>query len=709
MNDNILMPPRFQLIKHIATGGMADVFLCRQKGSEGFSKLVAIKKILHQFSADTRFIRMFTREAKLAAMLNHNNICKVYDFVKYGDEYLLIMEYINGFTLRDLIEKLQKGMKRIPIQISLGIVLNIAKALHYIHSLKDMHGNPLDLVHRDVTPSNIMISDKGEVKLMDFGIAKIEGLPTGSTSTGEIKGKIGYLSPELIEGTEIDQRSDIFSLGIIFYELLSSKRLFVGESQFTVLYKIKQADIPPISKVIPYIDNDLESIVMKCLSKNREERYQNSKNLIIDINDYALKKGYYFSEENIGELVNSVYTQEEMTPEEVLINPAVDFEIPDSFEVSESNETHEDYADEIKKLEKHSHRIKYFFFALFTIILIGLFYVLFIDRGRIFNPSLFDFISGSSRSVTKETAPEITEMRAVFNLGEGQELEAGNVFLLKENGYFLDMSRDIENAEIQIRNKDKGSFSYYCSLSLTGGEISVQPPGSVSVEKREDALYFDFNTESMAVKAVMNTSPEGAEVFMDGKSLGSAPAEINFGDKKSLAIVIKMEGYKDKSLTLKRNDLGREGVLIVDLEKKPQAGIITIKSSYRVSVSIQGRNRGRVEGEKTFELEPGRYNVRLTGENVFFHMEKSFLVRENETVIVESPRHGFVDITATPSKCRVYINGILLDQEPPIMNYKIAAGNYNIMIHWEQFNQKKESNFEIFQGERKTLPMFALN
>ncbi len=708
MNDNVLLPPRFQLIRHIATGGMADVFLCRQKGSEGFSKLVAIKKILHQFSSDNRFIKMFTREAKLAAMLNHNNICKVYDFIKYGDEYLLIMEFINGFTLRDLIEKLQKGMKRIPIQISLGIVLNIAKALHYIHSLKDMHGKPLDLVHRDVTPSNIMISDKGEVKLMDFGIAKIEGLPTGSTSTGEIKGKIGYLSPEQIEGIEIDQRSDLFSLGIIFYELLSSKRLFVGESQFTVLYKIKQADIPPISGVVPYIDSDLESIVMKCLAKNREDRYQNSKQLIVDINDYALKKGYYFSEENIGELINSVYTQEEITPDEVLINPAVDFEVHDSFDDEKMSDKHQDFVDEIQKLEKKAHRIKYLLFGLFTVIIISLFYILFIDKGKIFNASMLDFLYNKEAAVQDDSGkPDMK--RIVFNLKEGQEVDLHGAFNMKEGEYYLDMNGKVENSDIMLHDTGNKNYVFKCSFSLLEGKITTIPENCINIENLEDGLSFAFNTDNMVLRSSIDTEPPEAEVYKNGEKIGTTPLDIIFDDDSSMSLTMKKDGYKDKNIKLTRELILKENKVTVPLEKKPVPGTITIRSGYRVSVMINGKNKGRVTGDKSFALDPGRYTVKLSGENVFFHFEKSFLVRENENITVESPGSGSVDITATPSKCRVYINSVLLDQEPPIMNYKIAAGTYTVTVHWEQFNQRKEFSFEIFPGERKTLPMFALN
>lgn len=711
LKENVLMPDRFEMIRHIASGGMAEVFLCRQKGSEGFSKLVAIKKILHQFSADERFLRMFTREAKLAAMLNHNNICKVYDFVKYGDEYLLIMEYISGITLRDLIEKLQQGMKRIPIQVTLGIIQNIAKALNYIHSLKDRQGKPLELVHRDVTPSNIMLSDKGEVKLMDFGIAKIEGLPTGSTSTGEIKGKIGYLSPEQVEGLQIDQRSDIFSMGVIFYELLSSKRLFVGESQYTVLYKIKQADIVPISDVIPYIDSDLEAIVMRCLARNREDRYSDAKQLIADLNDYALHKGYYFSEENLGELIQSVYKQEEITAEETLINPAVDFEIPDTFESVSRTEDHLDFVEEIRNIERKSHRIKYAFIALFSVILLSFFYLLFLDKGKFLN-----LVSVFTNSILSEPAEDKKqEMLFEFVVKESEELDIPEDFKKRENEefYLIDNTDSdgisVDSAEFRIREKGKDKYALLCRISVLNGEIAIYPEGSAILEVIDGINYITFNSDYMILETFLGSDPEGVSVFREGSSMGTTPVEIEFEHGSSMALVLKKEGYKDKNITVKREDIIKGFNHTVKLDKVPVTGRLAIKSDYRVNVVINRRNYGAVVGEKHFDLNPGRYNIRLTGENVFYHFEQSISVKENETFRIETQKPGFLDITATPSKCRVYLNGILLDQEPPIMNMKIASGRYRITVHWEQFDQKREDSFEIFQGERKTLPMFALN
>lgn len=707
MEYNLQLPQRFELVKHIATGGMAEVFLCRQKGSEGFSKLVAIKKILHQFSSDERFLRMFTREAKLAAMLNHNNICKVYDFIKYGSEYFLIMEYINGITLRDLIEKLQKNHKRIPIQVSLGIILNIAKSLYYIHSLKDRNGNPLELVHRDVTPSNIMLSDKGEIKLMDFGIAKIEGLPTGSTSTGEIKGKIGYLSPEQIEGLDLDHRSDLFSLGIIFYELLSSKRLFVGDSQYSILYKIKRADIEPISQVLPYIDSELETIVMKCLSKDRDKRYRNGKQLIIDINNYSLKKGYYFSEENLGDIIESVFEQDQITHDELQIDPASDFEVPDMFDSVNEEESSEpdDFINEINKIEKKTHRVKYLFLGFFSILIFALIYFLFLDRHNLLDRLLI------TDNTINETVEEPEEKITIFDflLNEDFSLEIENGLILKEGKYILTDEGRPRDINIKIMDNTRDGYFWTCSMTIDNDIIIFSPDNAIEFDLKEQTYLMSFNKENMVLNFSIDSDPSNASIIKEGEDLGFTPMVMTLEPSDSWDILLKKDGFEDKAITVNTESILKRTFESISLTKKILPGRLAIRSEFNANLSINRRNRGRVVGDRTFELEPGNYNIRLIGENVFYHFEKTVSIKENETIRIDTPKIGYIDIRATPSRCRVYINDIPLEQEPPIQNMSIAEGNYKITVHWEQFNQKREYSFRVSAGERKTLPLFALN
>lgn len=713
MQNNIKLPDRFELIKHIATGGMADVFLCRQKGSEGFSKLVAIKKILPQYRDDDNFLKMFTHEAKIAAMLDHNNICKVYDFIRYADDYLLIMEYIKGITLRELIQRQQDKNKRIPENVSLGIVQSIAKALYYIHTIKDKNENPLELVHRDVTPSNVMVSEKGEIKLMDFGIAKIESLPTGTTNTGEIKGKIGYLSPEQIEGLIIDRRSDLFSLGIIFYELLASRRLFTGDSQYSILYKIKRAEIDPITDIIPGIDPFLEAIVMKCLAKERNDRYSDAKQLIADINKFALKSGYYFSEEDIAETVLKRNEKQPGLIDEGDLTADVDYgSVAEVFEKTSDGFSPDEFEEEFSKIEKNPRRVKFLFYSLMILLVIAVFYFLHIDAG------LFYYINDLMTGITanermddpiEEVIPEISIYPVFFNIREGQSLELPAVFEEIDGTYFIDINQNIDDITVSLYGPGTEKFHYESRMSVQAGSIKSSPEGSIIYDIIDDTFIMNFDIDKMYLRTVIDSNPRGAEVIRDNEKLGVTPLSVLIKDRQEISYSIRKDGHKDQLIAVNRSDIEAGRLDTINLEKKPVFGKLLIRTDYNLNIRINRRDRGRISGERLFELEPGRYNIQLRGENVFYHFEQSIMITENETISIRTPGMGFVDITATPSRCSILINDIPLDEEPPIRNMRIAEGKYRIAVHWDQFNREVEDSFEIFSGERKTLPMFAAN
>ena len=263
---------RYQLVRHLASGGMADLWLARATGIEGFERHVAIKRIRREQARDQRFVQMFLDEARLAASLHHNNIATVHDIGQTAGEYFFAMEYVHGEDLRKILMHASAREQYIPIEHVMTIVLSATAALHYAHEHK------AQIVHRDVSPANVIVGYDGNVKVLDFGIAKAAHR-TKETQSGVLKGKVAYMSPEQCVGQPVDRRSDLFSLGIVLYELVTVRRLFKGENDFLTMSAIIHGHIPPPSTIRPGIPRELEAIIMKALQHERADRFQTAEEM----------------------------------------------------------------------------------------------------------------------------------------------------------------------------------------------------------------------------------------------------------------------------------------------------------------------------------------------------------------------------------------------------------------------------------------------
>src|SRR5688572_22396281 len=277
---------KYDLIRQIAVGGMAELYLARTVGIEGFEKLVVIKRILPQFATNTSFVTMFLNEARLAATLHHPNIAQVYDIGQEGTEYFFAMEYIHGEDLGRMVASATDSGVPISLDVALTLIAGLCAGLHYAHEKVGSDGKALSVVHRDVSPSNVLVSYDGAVKLVDFGIARAGSQP--STTRGGIKGKIGYMSPEQCKGKEVlDRRSDIFSAGSLLYELTTGRLPFTDETDYGVLSQIVNTDALPPSKLVPSYPPALERIVLKALARDRDKRYSSAIEFQGDVEDFA--------------------------------------------------------------------------------------------------------------------------------------------------------------------------------------------------------------------------------------------------------------------------------------------------------------------------------------------------------------------------------------------------------------------------------------
>ncbi len=275
---------QYILLEKVGSGGMAELFKAKKLGIEGFERVLAIKRILPHLSSDEEFIDMFVAEAKLVARLSNKNIAQVFDFGKISENYFIAMEYIRGKDLRGILKRCRENNIKLPVALSVFIAKEVASALSYAHKLKDSMGKSLNIIHRDVSPQNVLISYEGDVKVVDFGIAKAGA--HSKTTTGVLKGKLSYMSPEQAWGKPIDLRSDIFSLGVVLYEMLTGERLFKGDTEINTLEKVREAKIEPLPSTINAdLPPALEAKLLKALAREVIERYQNASDLATDLGE----------------------------------------------------------------------------------------------------------------------------------------------------------------------------------------------------------------------------------------------------------------------------------------------------------------------------------------------------------------------------------------------------------------------------------------
>jgi len=300
---------KYLLVHQLGRGGMAELFLAKQSGLKGFEKVLAIKKILPHLTQDPEFVSMFVNEGKLAALLTHQHIVQIFDLGHVDGVYYMAMEYVMGKDVRTLTAKNRERQGRLPVDYALLIVSQVASGLDYAHRKKDLNGRDLNIVHRDVSPQNILVSYEGEVKLVDFGIAKAAGSGQ-ETQTGILKGKLAYMSPEQACGRAIDRRSDVFSLGIVLYELLTGRRLFKGDSDLSTLEQVRTANVEPPTRFIQEIPPALETVVLKALARDPEQRFQTAAEFQSALEKIMAERGQGFSSLHLSQYMAAVFAEE---------------------------------------------------------------------------------------------------------------------------------------------------------------------------------------------------------------------------------------------------------------------------------------------------------------------------------------------------------------------------------------------------------------
>ena len=272
---------KYLLLDKLSIGGMAEIWRAKMFGTEGFEQIIAVKRILPDIARDREFVTMFINEAKITAQLTHQNVAQIFELGHVGEAYFIAMEYIGGKDLRALFEYSLRRGQLLPIPLSCYVIMKVCEGLAYAHQKKDSAGNAMNVVHRDISPQNVLIGYDGQVKVIDFGIAKASGQI--KTEAGILKGKFSYMSPEQAEGAALDRRSDIFSMGVCLHEILTGRRLFFGHSDFLILEKVQKMEMPPPTLYNPKIPSLLNKVVLKALARDSRQRYQDASEMATDL------------------------------------------------------------------------------------------------------------------------------------------------------------------------------------------------------------------------------------------------------------------------------------------------------------------------------------------------------------------------------------------------------------------------------------------
>lgn len=309
MTEPTTIGGKYTLLRKLSSGGMAEVYLARQKGLVGFEKLVVLKRILPHLAQQPGFVQMFLDEARTAADLRHPNVVHIYEIGEDRGTYYIAMEFLDGQHLRHIEQRARERKTNLPLEVVLQVTMDAARGLQYAHTKTDLRGRPMGIVHRDVSPHNLVVTYEGYTKIVDFGIAKARTQLT-ATAPGVVKGKVAYLSPEQASGKELDGRSDIFSLGIILYELTTGTRLFLRSTEVATIHAVLSGEVKKPSEIAADYPRALEAIVLKALANNRDRRYEDAATLVDDLQAFAVAKGLRVSPGVVSDFLHQLYDEE---------------------------------------------------------------------------------------------------------------------------------------------------------------------------------------------------------------------------------------------------------------------------------------------------------------------------------------------------------------------------------------------------------------
>ncbi len=658
---------KYVILDRIAMGGMAEVFRAKTFGVHGFQRLLVIKRILPHLSRDEEFVDMFIDEAKIAVGLTHANICQVTDLGKIDDNYFIAMEYVNGKDLRAILKKCYTAKSPLGIEQSIYIASEMCKGLDYAHKRNDhATGQMMSVIHRDISPQNIMVSYHGEVKIVDFGIAKTE-FKIHRTQAGVLKGKFAYMSPEQASGHELDTRTDIFSAGILLYEMLNNKRLFLGETDFETLENIKRCEVPPIHEANAKISPALEAVIRKALAKDAKDRYQTANEMHNALSKILYTEFPHFTQDNMTKKLSSLFGDEikketenlkksldAISNEQMLQAQNVgDSERVDISHISASRDVHPKKSGLFSKLK----------------------YLL-----------LFLLIAAIPIAIGKYFFPKEKPQKAA----KTQEKTA-----VEEKSFTFETTPD--KAKISINGEPKGTTPLTVNLAVNKRfEIVIEKEGyeplqnGVITEPDKSHFVFELSKEKPALGIInLDSTPSGANVFINGKDTQQTTPTLldQLPMGKSVEIKLQKEGFKatTKKISVSQQsqdlniELMKKGPVLTINVVPPNATIFLNKKSYGKTISDLNKNE--------------TYDLRIDAKGYISEERKIKIDSDQVELDIELKKKeaqtGSLSISATPWATIVIDDKVV--GTSPILDHALPVGKHDVIFRHPDFPDVKKS------------------
>lgn len=656
MAQDDLIFGKYELIRRIAIGGMGEVFLARQTGVAGFDRLVILKSLLPDLAEQTDFVDQFLDEARVAATLNHPNIVAIYEVGLWNGIYFIAMEHIHGDDLARLQKASAKAKTGIPFQVSARIILDAALGLDHAHLATDMQQNALNIVHRDISPQNIMVRGDGVTKVVDFGIAKASNRAT-RTATGMLKGKLQYMPPEQVRGEDVDGRSDQFALGAVLWELCTGRRLFKGENELETLEKVMKAPVPLPSELVPGFPPLLESVIMRMLSRDRAARYDRCKDAADQLRGYLDSCSRTVGETQVAEFVTSVLG-EELEERTSNLAPSTDSNFLISFDRSGPNtpSNPSDYATTPTTSRtyaelniRRSRNFAAIAAAISAAVVLAALVVVFLvlpaeptqemDGPSAGGPPVVAVENGT------EPAPKPAPKRRVVR---PKKAKGGDTVLEIDEPLGATVLVDGKAWKDKVPTRITG-------LTPGAHKIVVQPLEGEPIEEV-------VQVEARPAVLVLNSTPSGAGVWVNGRQLGvtplttdallaGAPQEVQLTLKgyvpQTITVSLKAGSREKRAVTLERrkraartSSSSSSGTRVIEREKivyrdraapAAKSGFLTLNTQPWVKVSIDGQPYGSTPLFK-IRLTPGRHKVRLVNEQEGVNVTRTVTVKADMTI-----------------------------------------------------------------------------
>jgi len=729
MGSPHLIAGKYELLRKIASGGMAEVYLAKQTGLVGFEKLVVIKQILPHLSENDEFVRMFLDEARTAADLRHPNVVQIYEVGKDQGTFFIAMEFLHGQDLRRILRRQIEigqggGSTRVPLQHALQIVIDAAAGLHYAHQKADLQGRQLSIIHRDISPQNIIVTYDGATKIVDFGIAKAASQST-ETRSGVLKGKYSYMSPEQASGDQIDQRTDQFALGIVAYELTTSTRLFKYPNEIMTLHAIIECRITPPADVVRGYPPDLNAIMMRALAKDREDRFPDLAHFVSDLEEFMAREGMVHSPQRVSGYMQEVF-KDDIEQEAQLGHPLIAEEAsgPSDIARATARKTGKIVKQELEEVQQAPTKA--------TVA----------GRSRTGAGQRYDMAATTTDVPPGPSESGMTSVVARLRSRLGISLAAALALLALVGVaiWYATKPTDAIAAQgrITVNTDPQGATVYVDGLAAAGKTptvISNLPVGKSVVIKVELFGYEPQQKEVLAIEgrpvefstALTKSSgnfasvrfvstPPGAKVYIDGAPQTQVtPFELGrlkVGDDHTAAFTL--EGYENAT---KKFKVGEEAAPVsVELVKlggatpalpdaaialKPDAatapppvvdGKLDLDSTPRgVLVLYDGKELGTTP-LKALPFPPGEYTLKFVDEKRGIDEEQTITVvggkltkkafkLTTKKVVVTPPKggKGTLKVVVKGNWADVYVNGKKIGQTP-IPAQTLEAGSYKIRL-----------------------------